>query len=155
LDHSLPTGHEFHGRLSLDVRRETQVLNSPEIDLLRSLISRSLRVTNEAIEKSPTVVFEPFRGGEENRIIQPVNHAILGRRGVGKSSLILMAYSRLLSSQQIPLWIDLQSFHKRTDPYSIVEILNEVLDALIAFTQKNIGALQVSELISMRQTSKK
>src|SRR6266849_4904102 len=88
IDRELDPNNAFHGRLSLKVLREKYNFHSKETDVLRFLIARSLRVTSGQISEDFVVEFVPFRGHEEQTIVQPANHVILGRRGVGKSSLI-------------------------------------------------------------------
>ena len=43
IDRELDAEHPYRGRLSLEVRRSPETLTSPEVELLRSLITRSLR----------------------------------------------------------------------------------------------------------------
>lgn len=117
---------DFHGRLTLNVVREKYSLKSRETDLLRSLIARSLTVTSDQASKELTIEFVPFRGGEEQTITQATNHVILGRRGVGKSSLILLGVRTLRSYGEVPVWIDLEPYRGRRDPACVVEILREV-----------------------------
>ena len=98
IDRELSPDNEFRGRLSLKASKEKYKLNSQETDLLSSLIKRSLRVTSEQLSEDLIIDFVPFRGREEQTITQPANHVILGRRGVGKSSLVLLGVRRLTSS---------------------------------------------------------
>ena len=127
IDREIGIESKFHGRLILKVSKEKYTLVSKETDLLKSLITRSLRVTSGQITEDLTVEFVPFRGGEEQTIIQPANHVILGRRGVGKSSLILLGVRRLAASGHQPVWLDLQPYRGRTDVGCIIEILREIL----------------------------
>ncbi len=146
IDQTLPQDHPFHGRLSLKAEQKQDVLYSAEIELLRSLISRSLRVTSDIASKGPIVKFVPFRGGEENRVIQPTNHAILGRRGVGKSSLILMAYQRLLRDGNLPIWIDLQGYHRRNEPFATLEVLREIFQETVTSTNTHFNITTTDSL---------
>lgn len=128
IDHELGPESEFHGRLSLKSAKKKYSLVSQETDLLRSLITRSLRVTSDQATEDLVVEFVPFRGREEQTIAQPANHAILGRRGVGKSSLILLGVRRLSSPGHLPVWIDLQAYRGRSDVRCALDILREMLD---------------------------
>jgi hypothetical protein len=147
MDQDLPAEHPFHGRLSLLVEPGGRVLPaSAEVELLRQLITRSLRVTSDALEKGPVVQFVPFRGGEESRVVQPTNHAVLGRRGVGKSSLILLAFGRLLSEGNIPVWLDMQAYHQRSEWDVITDVLREILRGGIATAQLHYPAAKLDAL---------
>lgn len=129
IDKELHVDDPYHGRLSLSVEPNKHVLASLEVELLRSLISRSLRVTSERALDTPRIEFVPFRGGEEHQIIQPTNQAILGRRGVGKSSLILIANHRVIRDGSVPVWLDLQPYSERRDAKAVLEILRELCEA--------------------------
>jgi hypothetical protein len=127
IDAELGDAHPYHGRLSLDVQKSSDIIQSKELELLRTAITSSLRVTTERLGSPQTVQFLPFRGGEEHRVTQPANHAILGRRGVGKSSLILMAHERVKANGHLPVWLDLQPYHKRGDHRAVLEVLRELI----------------------------
>lgn len=126
INQELPDDDPFRGSLSLRAEGRKEVLTSKEIELLRSLITRSLRVTSDKAQESPVIEFVSFPGGEEHRAIQPTNHAILGRRGVGKSSLILMAHRRIQQDGNIPIWIDLQAYRARNESTAALEIIYEI-----------------------------
>lgn len=137
----LPDESEFRGRIILGVLNQKYDLKSKETELIRSLITRSLRVTSDRALADLIVEFAPFRGGEEQTIVQPANHVILGRRGVGKSSLILLGVRRLSSTGKIPVWIDLQPYRGRSEPACIIEILREVVEGA---TKPPNGAVQTA-----------
>ncbi len=133
----LPMDHPYRGRLSLEVEKVPNVISSMEVQLLRSLISRTLRITSDALDRGVSVEFVPFRAGEEQKVIQPVNHAILGRRGVGKSSLILTAYRKVIQNNDLPIWLDLQPYKGRDDAVAISEVLAEIFGECIDSFERN------------------
>ena len=151
INQELPSEDPFHGRLSLSLEKTKEILSSREVELLRSLISRSLRVTRDKAAEGPIVQFVPFGGGEEHRAIQPTNHAILGRRGVGKSSLILLAYHRIVRDGNIPVWLDLQAYSGRNDVGVILEVLRETIVESIVAVQKHSAGIDTSTLQSAVQ----
>ncbi|MFP4173995.1 MAG: hypothetical protein ACLFV4_13915 [Candidatus Hydrogenedentota bacterium] len=130
IDDELAPDNPFYGALTLQVNKPSNVITSLEVELLRSLIARSLRITTKAAQEGLFVDFAPFRGGEEKTVSQPANNAILGRRGVGKSSLILTGYRRILTNGHLPIWIDLQPYRGRNDPMALLGILCEFLEEL-------------------------
>lgn len=141
IDRELSTKSSFHGRLTLKPTKEKFTLASNEADLLRSLITRSLRVTSGKLSEDLTVEFVSFRGREEQTISQPANHVILGRRGVGKSSLILLGVKKLSASGHLPVWLDLQPYRGRTDPGCVVEVLREILQLAVSSAQSGRQSL--------------
>jgi len=148
IDRELGQDHEFHGRLSLKVSKEKYALFSRETDLLRSLITRSLRVTSGQLSGDLIVEFVPFRGREEQIITQPANHVILGRRGVGKSSLILLGVRRLWGSRNLPIWVDLQPYRGRRDPACVVEVLYELAQLAVREAQgEKQSLIQASSIL--------
>src|SRR6266851_1375421 len=127
INRELSADNKFRGRLSLKASKAKYKLSSKETELLRSSITRSLRVTSDQLSQDLIIEFVPFRGREEQTITQPANHAILGRRGVGKSSLVLLGVRRLSSSGHRPVWLDMQPYRGRADVRSIAEILREII----------------------------
>jgi hypothetical protein len=147
VDRELDPQNAFHGRLNLKILKEKYKLHSRETELLRSLITRSLRVTSEQASDDLKVDFVPFRGREEQTIAQPANHIILGRRGVGKSSLVLLGVRRLTVSGHVPIWIDLQPYRARKDPGAVIEILREILRLAVRATQPTNQSLVEAQAV--------
>ncbi len=140
--------HSHVLKISYKHRRRTFGAEGLKYDLkLRSLITRSLRVTSDQLSEDLVIQFVPFRAREEQTITQPANHAILGRRGVGKSSLVLLGVRRLLASGHHPVWLDMQPYRGRADVRSIAEILREILQlarhGLKGTNQNLASALQI------------
>jgi hypothetical protein len=127
IDGELPPSSQYKGRLSLKPSKQKYKLDSKETDLLRSLITRSLRVTSEQVSGELIIKFVPFRGREDQTITQPANHVIQGRRGVGKSSLVLLGVRKLLSTGHRPVWVDMQPYRGRSDNRCIIEIIREIV----------------------------
>src|SRR6266446_3342880 len=120
--------HSHVLKISYKHRRRTFGAEGLKYDLkLRSLITRSLRVTSDQLSEDLVIQFVPFRAREEQTITQPANHAILGRRGVGKSSLVLLGVRKLLSIGHRPVWVDMQPYRGRSDNRCIIEIIREIV----------------------------
>ncbi len=127
INNEIGTENEFHGALTLSPSNAKFDLGSQEAQILGALITRSLRVTGDQPRNTLGVEFVPFRGGEHRTIAQPANHAILGRRGVGKSSLILFGVRKVTSTGNIAVWLDLQPYRGRREPRCATEVLREIL----------------------------
>ena len=89
---SLPEANPYRGLLGLQVEPTEKFPDSMEAEVLRGVFARSTRTISSS---SPLSMFPgqyvPFQNNEETQAIQPATHLIVGRRGVGKSTLILKA----------------------------------------------------------------
>jgi hypothetical protein len=133
VNQALVDDHPFRGSLLLKVAPTQPFFDSPEAELLRILISRSLVVNRQTANTLRHVEFAPFRHGEDALAIQPANHLIVGRRGVGKSTLILNAINRLKKQNDLPIWLELRRYHGRADTAAIAEVLSDFVRELIRF----------------------
>ncbi len=130
LNEQLSDEHLFHGRLRIKWEPLQDTLQSPEIELLRSLIGRSLVVSPATVESTEGLILAPFGGNEDIELMQQANHVVIGRRGVGKSSLIMATVQKLRNRNDIVLWIDMQRYHRRDDLACAAQVLDEILVAL-------------------------
>jgi len=96
-------------------------LGSEDLAKLTSFIRRSLRVT-----KTDRPVFEDV-GGLIDRILLDTDHVVYGRRGSGKSALLLSAYWARKDRQELALYLDAQEH--RGQPYAdiVISIVIELL----------------------------
>jgi hypothetical protein len=131
VDDELPMDHLFRGRVTLKVVPVSSFLESPEADLLRVLISRSLIVERQKADSLSHIEFVPFRRKEDMLIVQPANHLVVGRRGVGKSTLILIATKKIRKQGDMPIWLELQPYHRRADSATIIDVLCELIRELL------------------------
>ena len=83
------SANPFGERIFLRATPPTIWLNSHETQILQRLISESLTVGRSTLQSDFYDKFIPFLGGEEGRIYSRANHVVFGRRGAGKSSLVL------------------------------------------------------------------
>ena len=65
--------------------------------------------------------------GAEDQIASLANHVIFGRRGSGKSSLLLYEMRRRAALGRSSAWIDMQSYSRRDDSSTIISVLREVI----------------------------
>jgi hypothetical protein len=73
--------------------------------------------------------------GIEGQIISPTNHIVFGRRGSGKSMLLLYALRSREDNSNTndfngSVWVDLQTYSKRTDEAVIADVLCEIMEQL-------------------------
>jgi len=132
LHDELPGTSELYGRIGVveegGLGRGTLGL---EARVLQAAIGRSLSVKREMLTGARGAPLHvPFGSGADTAILQPVNHAIWGRRGVGKSSLILEACRRLRERHDPHAWIGGQSFSGQAAPVVVAEIIEDALKEL-------------------------
>jgi hypothetical protein len=131
INQQLTDRHPFYGRLQIRSEPAGDILQSPEIELLRSLIGRSLVVSPATAESRDVVSIAPFRGHQDIELMQQANHIVIGRRGVGKSSLIMATVKKLQSRGDLTVWIDMQRYHRRDDLACVAQLLDEILASLV------------------------
>jgi hypothetical protein len=100
-----------------------------EAEVLRGLLARSTRTVSQSSSRIVAGQYVPFQNNEETQIIQPATHLIVGRRGVGKSTLILKAQELLDKVQSIPVVLDMQPYAHRNDHALLIDILSDLARA--------------------------
>ena len=122
----------FGERIFLRASRPAAWLLSHETQILQRLISESLTVGRSTLESDFHEKFIPFLGGEERRIYSKTNHVVFGRRGAGKSSLVLYACHQARKDNLPFCWIAMQQYRRRSDLQVIPQVLSEIVEALRA-----------------------
>lgn len=111
-------------------------LSSLEVDVLQNLISESLTIGKNSLNTDFYKKFIPFVGGEEKRISSLTNNIVYGRRGAGKSSLILFGCRKVLEENIPYVWVAMQQYQNRADIQVIVQVFYEI----VAQLENEIGA---------------
>lgn len=122
--------NEFAERVFLKEKRPVSWLRSQETQILQKLLGESLTVGKSTLESEFHKKFIPFLGGEERKIYSDANHIVYGRRGAGKSSLILYAANRAREDGFPYVWIAIQQYRGRKDLQVIPQILYEIVNSL-------------------------
>lgn len=139
----------FRDRVFLRESVSVAWLTSLETQLLQRLISESLTVGRSTLQSDFHQKFIPFLGGEERRIYSETNHVVFGRRGAGKSSLVLYACHQAQKARLPFCWIAMQQYRRRRDLQVVPQVLAELVEALrdeVAAESSRVSAL--SELVS-------
>jgi len=135
----LSADNPFKGKLGIEIERQDKFPDSLEAGCLLTLLTRSTRAIAEgAISKGFVVPYVPFQNREDHQLAQPASHIVIGRRGVGKSTLIRRAIELLSESPAIVVVLDMQTYAglKKRD------LLREVMhDVVLGFVN---GSNQVS-----------
>ena len=122
----------FRGGLGLTLERAERFPNSTEAAVLLTLLARSTRaVAEDRARPGFSVPYVPFRNQEDHQLAQPASHVVVGRRGVGKSTLLIRAIELLKESDAIIAVVDAQAYSTLAADDLHREVLEDVLNALI------------------------
>lgn len=132
---TLPLENEFKGKLRLAIKHVKKFPESQEASCLLTLLTRSTRAVTEGRHTNGfTVPYVPFQNREDHILSQPASHVVLGRRGVGKSTLIIRATDLLSQTDAIFVVMDMQVY----DELGLDDALREI--ALDLVTKLRMGA---------------
>lgn len=103
----------------------------PETSLLQTVIAESLTVSSstfgsEFLDRYIRSVF-----GAEEQVTAKSNNIVLGRRGSGKSSLLLYAMHKLKPDRIPSCWVSMQTYEGRADFGVISDVFLEFLSQLL------------------------
>lgn len=119
----------FIERTTLKRRKSaTSRLELPEASLLRTLISENLTASKTSVERGEfsSRYIETVDGSEE-QISSLSNHIVYGRRGAGKSSLLLYLVNKIENENKQYAWIPMQTYADRNDGLVVADIISETL----------------------------
>jgi len=111
-------------------------LQSPEARYLLQTLSESLNISRHSFGDDFFARYTKSVSNAEAQITAAANHIVFGRRGAGKSSLLLYALRTRDRDKQPSAWIDMQAYEGRTDIRVVVDILRETLTQLRARLEK-------------------
>lgn len=112
---------------TLKVRNRDNVLEGPEGQLLLRVLAETQNVNLHSFDGDFFSRYTKSVSGAEALIVSSANHVVLGRRGAGKSMLLLYAWHSRRKSQLPSIWIDMQVFSNRSDEQVIADILGGIL----------------------------
>ncbi len=105
-------------------------LQSPEARYFLRILSESLNISRSSFKDDFFARYTKSVSNAESQITASANHLVYGRRGAGKSSLLLYAL-RKREAQNFPsVWLDMQVYEKRSDNRAILDVILEVLHQL-------------------------
>ena len=100
------------------------ILNSPEVDDLATLVEEAARSTQEGVKR----FVEPAKG-TLTRAVSRRHHIVFGRRGSGKTSLLRKAAASLTLGRRPIAFVDLESFKGHSYPDVLISVL------IVSFTR--------------------
>ncbi len=129
---ALSPTNPFRGTLGLVPRKSERFPESLEATALLTLLTRSTRaVAQDTIERGFSVPYVPFQNREDHQLAQPASHVVVGRRGVGKSTLIRRAVEILRATAAIVAVLDVQAYSNLSGDHLAREVLYDSVRALI------------------------
>jgi Cdc6-like AAA superfamily ATPase len=117
---------------TIKVRAPANRLQSPEAKYFLRMLAESLNINRFSFRDE---FFERYTNSVSNaeaQITAAANHIVYGRRGAGKSSLLLYAMRRRELERLQSAWIDMQTYQQRRDSKVVLEILADVMNQLKA-----------------------
>jgi AAA ATPase domain len=128
---ALSSESPFRGALGLSIRKIERFPESLEATALVTLLTRSTRaVAQDTSERGFSVPYVPFQNREDYQLAQPATHVVVGRRGVGKSTLIRRALEILKATPAILAVIDAQAYATLSGDDLAREMLDDVVRSL-------------------------
>lgn len=122
----MPDGNPYRGLLGLQLDPPANFPGSMEANVLRGLLVRSTRaIAGQPPPHAFPGQYVPFQNNEETQAIQPATHLIVGRRGVGKTTLIFKAKELLERSRNLPVVLDMQPYSGPDDSV-LIDVLTDL-----------------------------
>jgi energy-coupling factor transporter ATP-binding protein EcfA2 len=141
----------FRGLFGLSIQPQPHFPVSVEAEVLRGILARSTRVISSDDRASSLVQYVPFQNNEESVVIQPATHLIIGRRGVGKSTLIARAQDLLRRGRKLCVVIDSQPYTQLTGDELFSDVTADFARSIARIAQES-GQIELSnELTSLAE----
>lgn len=121
----------FVSRVALVKRLKSAMsLNDPEVALLQRSLSESITIGRSSLGTSFKEKYVRSLFGAEDQLDAQGNHVVFGRRGSGKSSLMLFVLQRRLDSGLLSVWVGMQAYERRKGLGVVLDVLTEIVDSL-------------------------
>lgn len=115
-------------RATLKKARPEKLLQAPEAKLLLKTLSESLTINRHSFGNDFFGRYIKSMTGAEEQIVSAGNHVVFGRRGSGKSSLLLYAM-HTRTQRDLPFaWVDMQVYAQRADNAVVIDVLYDILE---------------------------
>lgn len=116
---------------TLKRRKAENLLDAPEGRLLLKVLSEIQNVNRYSFEEDFWSRYTRSVSGAETQVTATANHIVLGRRGAGKSMLLLYAWHTRRDIEKSSVWIDMQIYSNRDDREVVGDVLSEILEQLM------------------------
>ncbi len=112
-----------------------KIVSGPEVRLLLKLLSESQTVNRHSFGDELSSRYIETVSGAEEQIVSNANHIVFGRRGAGKSMLLLYSLTSRERDERPSVWLDFQTYSRRNDD----EVIGDVLSDLISEVEAKFG----------------
>lgn len=147
---TLPVENEFKGKLRLGIKHVKKFPESQEASCLLTLLTRSTRTVTEGRHTNGfTVPYVPFQNREDHILSQPASHVVLGRRGVGKSTLIIRATDLLSQTDAIFVVMDMQVYDELGLDDALREVVLDLVIKLRASAETKVPSSQWTSIAAL------
>lgn len=104
------------------------IIQSAETRLLLRVLSEVQNVNRFSFQDDFFSRYTNSISGAEEQIVASANHVVLGRRGAGKSMLLLYAWHSRRIAEKPSAWIDMQVYTGRSDEHVASQLMAEILE---------------------------
>ena len=122
-----------------------KIISGPEVRLLLKLLSESQTVHRHSFGSELFSRYIETVSGAEEQIVSNANHIVFGRRGAGKSMLLLYSLTSRERDDRPSVWLDFQTYSRRDDD----AVIGDVLSDLISEVEARFG--QSNRLVAIQQ----
>jgi len=107
------------------------LIQRPEGQMLLRTIAESLNINRHSYDEDFYERYTRSVFGAESQIVSSANHVVYGRRGAGKSMLLLYAlHEREQKRGAESVWLDMQVYARRKDHGVITDVLEAILEEI-------------------------
>jgi len=145
---TLPPESPFRGLLGLTFQHERVFPRSLEADVLQTIITRETRRVAQRERVGPLSPANiSFQNREDLKVIQPATHLIVGRRGVGKSTLIVRAVELLEKAKKVCVVMDMQAYSELAETALYREVLHDFTRKLAESAEEKLPPARQGTLV--------
>lgn len=115
-----------------------KIVAGPEVKLLLKQLAESQTVHRHSFGDDLSSRYIETVSGAEEQIVSNANHIVFGRRGAGKSMLLLYSLTFRQKEERPSVWLDFQTYAGRNDDGAIGDVLSDLIYEVEAkFGQSN------------------
>ncbi|MBA3266329.1 MAG: ATP-binding protein [Nocardioidaceae bacterium] len=118
---------------------------------LINLVSARSRVSNA----QPSLAYVPDARPNLAAVTAARHHLVFGRRGAGKTALLVEAKQQLDNAGAVTTWVNIQTYRRETPQRVVLYVLNEMLASLLAtraLDEKSQVVISLSKLSAKVQS---
>jgi hypothetical protein len=135
-------------------RIPTNRIQSPEARYFLRTLSESLNISRFSFKDDFFARYTKSVSNAESLITAAANHMVFGRRGSGKSSLLLYAMRTREAKDQPSAWVDMQTYERRNDNKVALDIISEIIRQLdSALRSSPLHSQVLSSLLRLHNTA--